>query len=164
MPSSPISIEMSLPLCAALSQLVISFKTAIWLRITMSGFVISTSTSGFDTWLASPLPMTTDSYLWKKESLLVRMSVYLLIYWIQILNAWNAHLLFAVPFQHSSPAAIFSPAHTVSGKVDQNFFACFNFFFTSLVCLWNTQKKSDTAKRTHKPGCALGCLRTYQPI
>lgn len=61
--SSPLSTEMSLPLCAALSQLVISFKAAIWLRITMSGFVISTSTSGFDTWLASPLPMTTDSYL-----------------------------------------------------------------------------------------------------
>lgn len=42
-------------------------------------------------------------------------------------------LLFAVPFQHSSPGAILSPAHTVSGNVDQNFFACFSFFFTSFV-------------------------------
>lgn len=33
----------------------------------MSGLVMSTSTSGFDTWLAKPLPMTTDSYLRKKQ-------------------------------------------------------------------------------------------------
>lgn len=34
--------------------------------MTMSGLVISTSTSGFDTWLAKPLPITTDSYLREK--------------------------------------------------------------------------------------------------
>lgn len=58
-----------MPLCAAFNQLVISLKAAIWLRITMSGFVMSTSTSGFDTWLARPLPMTTDWYLWTIRSI-----------------------------------------------------------------------------------------------
>lgn len=60
------------------------------------------------------------------------------------------YLLFAVPFQHSSPGAILSPAHTVSGNVDQNFFACFSFFFTSFVCIVDTEKKQNKNKVRHR--------------
>lgn len=147
--SSPFSIEMSLPLCAALSQLVISFKAAIWLRITTSGFVMSTSTSGLDTWLASPFPMTTDSYLCRARFSIRSTCWITLRCCIQIQTLWMrcvSCLLFAVPFQHSSPGAILSPAHTVSGSVDQNFFACFSFFFTSPVYIEETGKdESGTA-------------------
>lgn len=59
----PVSYVMSFPLSAAFSHVVISFSTAICLRITTSGLVMSTSTCGLETWLAKPLPKTTDSYL-----------------------------------------------------------------------------------------------------
>lgn len=57
------------------------------------------------------------------------------------------YLLFAVPFQHSSPGAILSPAHTVSGNVDQNFFACFSFFLTSFVCIEDTENNNNNKKK-----------------
>lgn len=65
------------------------------------------------------------------------------------MESW--YLLFAVPFQQSSPGAILSPAHTVSGKVDQNFLACFSFFFTSLVYrnrIARKKKKKATIKKS----------------
>lgn len=135
----------SLPLCAVFSQIVISFKAAIWLRITVCGFVMSTSTSGLVPWLANPFPMTWSSYLCERR---------VHYEWSRQAPALSArrpsrpYLLFAVPFQHSSPGAIPPSAHTVSGNVDQNFFACFSFLFTSLVC---TEKKETGETELKRP-------------
>lgn len=65
---SPMLSMISLPLCAVFNQMVISFRAAIWLRITVCGLVMSTSTSGLVPWLANPFPMTWSSYLCESES------------------------------------------------------------------------------------------------
>lgn len=77
-----------------------------------------------------------------------------------------AYLLFAVPFQHSSPGAILSPAHTVSGKVDQNFLACFSFFFTSFVYRYVTRKKINKLKHVglKERNWCLFCLWLFLPV
>lgn len=58
----------SFPLYAFFSLLAITRRAMICRRITMSGFVISTSTSGLFTWLAKPLPVTAKSYLKRNHS------------------------------------------------------------------------------------------------
>lgn len=58
----------SFPLYAFFSLLVITRRAMICRRITMSGLVISTSTSGLFTWLAKPFPVTAKSYLKRNHS------------------------------------------------------------------------------------------------